>query len=135
MDEAEVIEVQVPVDPAYLAVLRTAAAGLATRLRFTLGEIEDLRIAVDEAAAMLIAGGGKGPSGGGIAPGAEMTCRFDVTEADVTVSVSVPGTGRLLGTDTIPWRVLNALTGTVSTRESESSTTITLVKNRTDGND
>jgi len=127
MDDAEVIEVQVPVDPAYLAVLRTAAAGLATRLQFTLGEIEDLRIAVDEAAAMLISGGGKGPA---VAAGAEMTCRFDVTDEDVTVSVSVPGTGRLLGNDTIPWRVLNALTGTVSAQESDSATTITLVKSR-----
>lgn len=127
MDDAEVIEVQVPVDPAYLAVLRTAAAGLATRLQFTLGEIEDLRIAVDEAAAMLISGGGKGQA---VPAGAEMTCRFDVTDEDVTVSVSVPGTGRLLGNDTIPWRVLNALTGTVSAQESDSETTITLVKNR-----
>ncbi|MEV0649826.1 anti-sigma regulatory factor [Phytomonospora sp. NPDC050363] len=130
MDDAEVIEVQVPVDPAYLAVLRTAAAGLATRLRFTLGEIEDLRIAVDEAAAMLIAG-----SGGKSTAGDEMTCRFDVTDDDVTVSVSVPGIGRLLGGDTIPWRVLNALTGTVSAQESETSTTITLVKNRSGGMD
>ena len=100
---------------------------MATRLQFTLGEIEDLRIAVDEAAAMLISGGGKGAA---VSPDAEMTCRFDVTDEDVTVSVSVPGTGRLLGNDTIPWRVLNALTGTVSAQESESSTTITLVKSR-----
>ena len=128
MNEAEVIEVQIPVDPAYLAVLRTAAAGLATRLRFTLSEIEDLRIAVDEAASMLIAGIPARPAN------TEMTCRFDVTDEDVTVSVSVPvtasGSGPLLGNDTIPWRVLNALTGTVSTRQSDEATTITLVKNR-----
>ncbi|GLZ82032.1 anti-sigma regulatory factor [Actinorhabdospora filicis] len=120
----EVIEVQVPVDPAYLAVLRTAAAGLATRLQFSLGEIEDLRIAVDEAAAMLIAGTRRH------APDAELTCRFEVTDDEVRVAVSVPGDGPLLGHDTIPWRVLNALTGTVRAEQSASGTTITLVKTR-----
>ena len=42
------VELRVPADPAYLAVVRTAAAGLAARLDLTLDEIEDLRIAVDE---------------------------------------------------------------------------------------
>ena len=40
-----------PAEGAYLSVLRTATAGLAARLDFTLDEIEDLRIAVDEACA------------------------------------------------------------------------------------
>ena len=44
-----------PADGAYLSVLRTATAGLAARLDFTLDDIEDLRIAVDEACAMLLA--------------------------------------------------------------------------------
>ena len=35
-------------------MLRTATAGLAARLDFTLDEIEDLRIAVDEACALLL---------------------------------------------------------------------------------
>ena len=45
----------VPADGGYLGVLRTATAGLAARLHFALDEIEDLRIAVDEACAMLLA--------------------------------------------------------------------------------
>ena len=40
-----------PANGTYLAVLRTATAGLAARLQMTLDEIEDLRIAVDEACA------------------------------------------------------------------------------------
>ena len=43
------VEVRLPAAGAYLSVLRTATAGLAARLDFTLDEIEDLRIAVDEA--------------------------------------------------------------------------------------
>jgi hypothetical protein len=48
------VELRVPASGAYLAVLRTAAAGLAARLDFTLDDIEDLRIAVDEACALLL---------------------------------------------------------------------------------
>src|SRR5215469_3842257 len=47
------VTVRMPADGAYLSVLRTATAGLAARLDFTLDEIEDMRIAVDEACAMV----------------------------------------------------------------------------------
>ena len=53
-DARDVVELRLPADAAYLSVLRTATAGLAARLDFTLDEIEDLRIAVDEACAMLL---------------------------------------------------------------------------------
>ena len=43
-----------PADTAYVAVLRTTTAGLAARLDFTLDDIEDLRIAVGEACAMVL---------------------------------------------------------------------------------
>ena len=52
--DAATCELRLPADSAYLSVLRTATAGLAARLDFTLDEIEDLRIAVDEACAMLL---------------------------------------------------------------------------------
>jgi serine/threonine-protein kinase RsbW len=52
---ADTVELRVPADPAYLAVIRTTTAGLAARLDLTLDEIEDLRIAVDEACGLLLA--------------------------------------------------------------------------------
>jgi hypothetical protein len=39
------VTIRMPAEGAYLSVLRTATAGLAARLDFTLDEIEDLRIA------------------------------------------------------------------------------------------
>jgi len=48
------VVLSVPADSLYLSVVRTAAAGLAARLQFTLDDIEDLRIAVDEACALLL---------------------------------------------------------------------------------
>src|SRR5215469_10501184 len=50
-DALDQVTVKMPADGAYLSVLRTATAGLAARLDFTLDEIEDMRIAVDEACA------------------------------------------------------------------------------------
>ena len=58
--QADMVTIKLPAAGAYLSVLRTATAGLAARLDFTLDEIEDLRIAVDEACAMLLRAGGAG---------------------------------------------------------------------------
>jgi len=67
----DVVLLTVPADGGYLGVLRTATAGLTARLHFALDEIEDLRIAVDEACAMLLAIATRG---------AELECRFAVTD-------------------------------------------------------
>lgn len=99
----DLVVLTVPADSAYLSVLRTATAGLAARLHFTLDQIEDLRIAVDEACAMLLA---HAPDD------SELTCRFEVVEDTLTVAVSVPaGAVTLPGTDTFAWMVLTALAG------------------------
>jgi serine/threonine-protein kinase RsbW len=45
------VTIRIPASPAYLQVVRLVAAGLATRLGFTVDEIEDLKIAVDELSA------------------------------------------------------------------------------------
>src|SRR5215218_1248685 len=42
---SDTVDLRVPADPAYLAVLRTATAGLAARLDLTLDESEELHAA------------------------------------------------------------------------------------------
>ena len=69
-----------PAESAYLSVLRTAAAGLAARLDFTLDEIEDLRIAIDEACAMLLSQA---------IPGTDLECVFELGTDQVKITVSV----------------------------------------------
>jgi serine/threonine-protein kinase RsbW len=44
----ETVSVKIPASPEYVQVVRLIAAGLAARLGFTLDDIEDLKIAVDE---------------------------------------------------------------------------------------
>jgi serine/threonine-protein kinase RsbW len=117
----DVVELRLPADGAYLSVLRTATAGLAARLDFTLDEIEDLRIAVDEACALLL------PDA---VPGASMTCLFVLTDDSLAVTVTVPSrTGRVPRRNTFAWTVLTALAGSVETAVGEDGTvSVTLLK-------
>lgn len=102
------VEVSIPADGAYLSVLRTATAGLAARLDFTLDEIEDLRIAIDEACAMLLAQA---------IPGTDLECGFELGADQVTITVSVTAAqARIPAKDTFAWTVLSALAGSVDSR-------------------
>ena len=124
MRKDDVVVLVVPADGSYLAVLRTATAGLAARLQFTLDEIEDLRIAVDEACAMLLAVA---------APSSELTCEFEVTPAALTIEVGVPvqGTAALPGNQSFSWQVLTALAGEVAADTTPGRAAIRLTKRRT----
>jgi serine/threonine-protein kinase RsbW len=117
------VTIKLPAAGAYLSVLRTATAGLAARLDFTLDEIEDLRIAVDEACAMLLTQA---------VPGADLECRFALESASMRVSVSVLTLdGQEPSRDTFAWTVLSALAGAVdSSTEVDNRVTITLLKHR-----
>ena len=48
------VRLRVPAHGAFLSLIRTTSAAVAARLELTIDEIEDLRIAVDEAAAILL---------------------------------------------------------------------------------
>jgi len=99
------VQVCLPAEGAYLSVLRTATAGLAARLDFNLDEIEDLRIAVDEACAMLL------PQA---IPGTNLECAFDLGADEMTITVSVTAAEPVRpARDTFAWTVLSALAGTV----------------------
>lgn len=49
----EKVSIRIPASPAYLHVVRLVASGLAARVGFTLEDIEDLKIGVDELAAYM----------------------------------------------------------------------------------
>ncbi|WP_412542082.1 anti-sigma regulatory factor [Longispora sp. K20-0274] len=119
----DIVELTVPADGAYLSVLRTATAGLAARLHFTLDEIEDLRIAVDEACALLLPAIGNPQD-------TELTCRFDVGPDSLAVAISAPATGALPDTQTFAWRVLAALVADVSAELLAGVATIRMTKRR-----
>ncbi len=122
-DAVDVVRLQLPAVGAYLSVLRSATAGLAARLNFTLEEIEDLRIAVDEACALLL------PSA---VTGAHLDCEFELRDAELRVSVSVLTLdGVEPARDSFAWTVLSALAGDVDSRVGpDSRVSIDMIKRR-----
>ena len=117
------VRVCMPAEGAYLSVLRTATAGLAARLDFTLDEIEDLRIAVDEACAMLLSQA---------IPGTSLECDFELGSDSMTITVSVVAAQpRTPARDTFAWTVLSALAGDVDAKlEPDDRVAIVLRKHR-----
>ena len=55
----DTISVSIPASPEYLKVVRLIVSSLASRLRFTIDDIEDLKIAVDEMSAYLTGAQGR----------------------------------------------------------------------------
>jgi serine/threonine-protein kinase RsbW len=118
------VELRIPADSAYLAVLRTATAGLAARLDFTLDDIEDLRIAVDEACAMVL------PQA---RADSDLTCTFDLAPTRLTVAVTAEcDSPKPPNRDGFAWTVLAALTNEVTAAVHGDKLTVTLARGTTD---
>ena len=114
------VELRIPADSGYLAVLRTATAGLAARLDFTLDDIEDLRIAVDEATAMIL------PQA---RPGSDLMCTFDLDESRLTVAVTAEcDQPQPPPRDGFAWTVLTALTSDARADVHGDRITVTLAR-------
>lgn len=121
------VELRVPAESAYVAVLRSVTAGLAARCDLTLDEIEDLRIAVDEACALLL------PMA---ADDSSLTACFTLSAGELVVRASLtPRPGAELNQDGFGWTVLEALAGSVTVGEELGEVSITLTKNREDAED
>ncbi len=116
------VELRVPADATFVAVLRSVTAGLAARCDLTLDEIEDLRLAVDEACALLL------PHAG---PDTSMTTRFALRPDHLDLSISVPAEP-----DAAPdrggfgWTVLCALADEVHVSSSGQELVIAVTKRR-----
>ena len=77
------IELTIPPDPRLLRMVRLVASGLATTAGFDVEELDDLRIAVDEAVTALLEGG----------DGARVPLRFDVEPGAVAMSGETAASG------------------------------------------
>jgi serine/threonine-protein kinase RsbW len=111
-------ELRIPADGAFLSVLRTATAGLAARLDFTLDDIEDLRIAVDEACAMVIQQAKSG---------SDLVCAFHLGRSTLQVEVTAHCEDpKPPSQDGFAWTVLSALTSSLDARVDGDLLTVTL---------
>ena len=116
------VGITVPATSAYVAVLRTTAAGLGARTEFTLDDVEDLRMLVDEACAVLL------PSA---RPGSLLQARFDVDADGLGVSVTVLTSETWAPPrDSFAWAVLTALGDPVDVSTAADEVTIFFRKKR-----
>jgi serine/threonine-protein kinase RsbW len=103
------VRLEIPASGAYLSVVRAAATGLAAQLEFTYEQIDDLRIAVDEACAQLLARRGSANT-------LKVAYHLQDAELRVDVSVEAPDCGDFVDRDTFSWQILTAMTDEVAER-------------------
>jgi serine/threonine-protein kinase RsbW len=84
----DTVRVTIPASPQYVQVVRLVAAGLASRLGFTIDDIEDLKIGVDELASYLT--GMQGRDG-------TLELSFEIFDDRIEIT----GTGRLAEDQTV----------------------------------
>ena len=111
------VRLTIPADGAYVAVPRAVVGNLAARNDFTLDAIDDLRIAVDEACALLL------PQ----ATAGTVDCVFTIDRPTIVVEVAagVPE-GWHPDTTGFGWTVLAALVESAVARNAGDRLTITL---------
>lgn len=85
IDEPRVIELRLPADTGLLRVVRLSASALATTVGMLVEDLDELRIAVDEAVAALIEGG----------DGTRLDLRFDLDGGGIELHGSIPAGGPL----------------------------------------
>jgi serine/threonine-protein kinase RsbW len=123
--ELAAIEIRLTAGSEYLSTVRAVAADLALQQDMTLDEVDDLRLAVDEACSMLV------PLA---VPGGELRCRFSLAQREIRVRCSVVAAGNERPpTDGFPWQVLVTLTDSVRSDANGDGTWIELVKRKVDG--
>ena len=117
--DADTVVMQIPADVAYVSTLRLTAASLAARCDLTIDDIEDLRLAVDEACALLL------PH----AEGRTLDARFELTKGRLVVDASV-ATSDTAEPDRegFAWTVLGALASSVDVLQKDGQLTISVVK-------
>lgn len=112
------VELRLPADSAYASVLRTTTAGLAARLDFTIDDIEDLRIAIGEANAMVLEHA---------EAGTDLVCSYSLTPGQMRVSVQVataaPAAPDL---DSFAWQVLSTLASSADFAVTEGFFTVSM---------
>lgn len=116
----DTVLITVPARAEFLHVVRTVVGSVAARNDLTIDAIEDLRIAVDEACAVLL------PLADA---GARLIARFDLEPGSLQVAVSVPSDAtEPPSRNTFAWTVLTALAGDVEASVDDGRVTLTLRK-------
>lgn len=109
-------------DTRNIALTRTLAAAMAARADLPIDQLEDARLAVDEAVTQAIA---SAPAG------AEVVCIMSAEPGALSITVSAPGTEEPSRT-TFSWTVLAALVDNLDAQLADGRVTFMLLIERAD---
>lgn len=115
---SDTVTLTIPADTAYVSLARSVAAAMSARADLPIDQLEDVRLAVDEALSQVIAD----------APASsEITCTYAVSGADLMITVAGTSlSGALPSTGTFSWIVLRALVDDVSADVADGVLTLHL---------
>jgi serine/threonine-protein kinase RsbW len=121
--EGSLVRVAVPASPEVVHLLRTVTASVGARMSMPLDDVEELRIAVDEAATLLL---DRLEETGG-----DLELALVCADRSLTVSVSVVP-ARLPDPEELraswPWRVISGVTEGASIEQADTRMTISFTK-------
>jgi len=120
-----VITVRIPAEAGHVPLLRTAVAGVAARQDFTLEEVDDLRMGVEEAAVLLLRRSASQPI--------ELHLEVTGDGLDIRLETVIDGDEPAIDTSSFSWTILSALVDEVASTREGNRARIALAKRRTQG--
>lgn len=118
----DTVTLVIPARTENVALARTVAAAMAARADLPIDQLEDVRLAIDEAVSQLI---------GDATPGTDVTCAFTAVDGRLDVLVSGSSRSRRApATDTFSWTVLRALVDSVSADVDGETVTLSILVTR-----
>lgn len=116
--QGDVLTLTVPASTTYVGLLRTMSTAVATRVDLSMDQIEDLRLAVTEASALIL---------DQASPGATITGTYSITAGEMVVDLTgASADPRPPSPDSFAWMVLSALMPRVAATVDDGQLRITL---------
>jgi serine/threonine-protein kinase RsbW len=124
-DQDAIVRISVPARADFVHVLRAVISSVASRIEMTFDVIEEVRIAVDEASAILL---------GLTDSEATLELAIETAPDDLIVTLTAPGAHAGWPGDGVrsswPWRVMTGLCDDVQLESSDRGASIRFVKRR-----
>jgi serine/threonine-protein kinase RsbW len=118
----QTVTIKVPPVPDHLALLRQAIWTLAARQHFTLDQMDDLRMAVEEGAAQLLRHG--------VGDGVRMDAVMGTDGIEVRLATTVADDDPVVDETSFAYQILLALTDSLRIERADDHATIILFKRR-----
>lgn len=132
--EIAAVSLRVPADRDYVVLVRSAAGHLGAQLGYSVPEILDLRLAVDEACGIFLGALDPQPRSSAGSGRSELECRFSISDKGLRFRVSGSATGAMEPDTTgLGWQVLSALVDVISWGNDGTTASVALEKRHSPG--